>query len=149
MGAHVTGVCSTRNMELVSSLGADEVLDYTREDFAQHSVAYDVFFDTVARTSFRQVAHTLTERGRYLVTQFGLRELLQMALTRIVGSKRVLGGASNFHWTAAMLEELANLVRTGALKTVIDRRYSLDQVVLAHRYVEQGHKRGNVVLILR
>ena len=149
LGAHVTGVCSTRNLELVTSLGADEVIDYTRQDFAQHSAAYNVVFDTVGKTSFRQIARTLTERGRYLVTQFGLLELLQMAWTGLAGGKRIIGGASNVHWTAKMLEELAGLHEVGSLRPVVDREYSLDQVVLAHRYVEQGHKRGNVVLRLR
>lgn len=148
IGAHVTGVCSTRNLELVASLGADEVIDYTREDFTLRPAAYDVVFDTVSRTSFRQVRRVLKDRGRYLVTQFGLRELLQMAWTAMVGGKRIIGGASNFRWTAERLEELAGLLRAGHLRAVVDRRYPLEEVVLAHRYVEQGHKRGNVVLTI-
>jgi NADPH:quinone reductase-like Zn-dependent oxidoreductase len=148
LGAHVTGVCSTRNLELVASLGADDVLDYTREDFTRRATKYDVVFDTVAKTTFREVSPILTERGRYLLTQFGVRELLQMAWTATVGGKRVLGGASNFHWSAPLLEELAGLVQTGRLKPVIDRQYCFEDAALAHRYVEQGHKRGNVVLTL-
>jgi NADPH:quinone reductase-like Zn-dependent oxidoreductase len=148
-GAHVTGVCSTRNLELVASLGADEVLDYTREDFTRRAGAYDVVFDTVGKTTFHQVSSALTDRGRYLVTQFGLRELLQMAWSAMVGKKRIIGGASNFRWSAQLLEELADLVRAQRLRPVLDRQYPLEDVVLAHRYVEQGHKRGNVVLIIR
>jgi NADPH:quinone reductase-like Zn-dependent oxidoreductase len=147
-GAHVTGVCSTRNLALVASLGADEVCDYTREDFTRHAGAYDVVFDTVGKTTFRQVAPALKERGRYLVTHFGLRELWQMGWTAMLGKKRILGGASNFYWTAELLEELAGLFQKGHLRSVVDRRYPLEDVVLAHRYVEQGHKRGNVVLTM-
>jgi NADPH:quinone reductase-like Zn-dependent oxidoreductase len=148
LGAHVTGVCSASNVELVAALGADEVLDYTREDFTLRVAEYDVVFDTVVKTSFRQVARTLTDRGRYLVTQFGVREITQMAWTAMVGGKRIIGGASNFHWTAELLEEIAGLVQAGRLRSVVDRQYPLEDVALAHRYVEQGHKRGNVVLTI-
>jgi NADPH:quinone reductase-like Zn-dependent oxidoreductase len=147
-GAHTTGVCSTRNVDLIGSLGADEVIDYTREDFTRRTGAYDVVFDTVAKTSFARVKPSLTPRGRYLVTQFGARELWQMAWTAMVRGQRIIGGASNFYWTAKDLEELSGLIQAGRLRAVIDRRFSLEEAVLAHRYVEQGHKRGNVVLTL-
>jgi len=94
------------------------------------------------------MAPALAARGRYLITQFGLRELLQMAWTRATGGKRVLGGASNIHWNAEGLSELADLVQQGRLRAVVDRTYPLADVVLAHRSVEGGHKRGNVVLTM-
>ncbi|WP_437838622.1 NAD(P)-dependent alcohol dehydrogenase [Sorangium sp. So ce1153] len=146
LGARVTGVCSGRNLALVESLGADEVIDYTRQDFTRNGQAYDIVFDTIGKTSMAEVEGSLRPRGRYLVTVFGIREILRMLWTSLVGGKRILGGASNFHWTPADLAYLRDLIEAGKLTAVIDRSYPLADAAQAHRYVEAGHKRGNVVL---
>ncbi|XXY47716.1 NAD(P)-dependent alcohol dehydrogenase [Sorangium sp. So ce269] len=146
LGARVTGVCSGRNLALVASLGADEVIDYTRQDFTRNGQAYDIVFDTIGKTSMAQVEGSLRPKGRYLVTVFGVRELLWMLWTSLAGGKRILGGASNFHWTPDDLAYLRDLIEAGKLTAVIDRSYPLADAAQAHRYVEEGHKRGNVVL---
>lgn len=145
-GAEVSGVCSTRNLELVRELGADHVIDYTRERFTEHVSAYDVVFDTVGVTSFAEARPTLRKRGRYLVTDFGVRELCQMAWTRLGSGPRVIGGASNFHWKVDDLAWIAGLLAAGQLRAVVDRCYDMSEVVEAHRYVETRRKRGNVIL---
>jgi NADPH:quinone reductase-like Zn-dependent oxidoreductase len=147
-GAHVTGVCSTRNVPLVKSLGADEVIDYVQRDFRQDAARYDVIFDTVGRTSMQDVKAVLARRGRYLVTVFGFRDWLRMLWTSLTGGQRMLGGASNFYWKPEDLGLLCTLIAQGRWTSVIDRTYPWREVVAAHRYVEQGHKRGSVVLIV-
>lgn len=145
-GAEVTGVCSTKNIELVKSLGADEVIDYTKEDFTSGGRSYDIIFDTVGKTSFSQIKHLLRHNGRYLLTEFGLREIARMLWTSWIGDKKVIGAASNLSWESEDLTFFKELIEAGQLKSVIDRSYSLEQIVDAHTYVEQGHKQGNVVI---
>lgn len=145
-GAEVTGVCSARNLELVRSLGADTVIDYTKEDFTERGEAYDIIFDTVGKTSLARVKNSLKPNGRYLVTVFGIAEILQMLWTSLKGGKRVIGGASNLSWRPEDLVVLGGLIEAGELRSVVDRCYPLAEAAEAHRYVEQGHKRGNVVL---
>lgn len=146
LGATVTGVCSGRNSALVKSLGADDVVDYTAEDYRRSARRYDVVFDTVGRTTLRDVGAILTRHGRYLVTVFELRDTLRMLWSSWLGGPRMIGGASNFYWKPADLESLCELFVQGKLKPVIDRTYPWTAVADAHRYVEAGHKRGNVVL---
>jgi NADPH:quinone reductase-like Zn-dependent oxidoreductase len=145
-GAKVTGVCSTQNLELVKSLGADQVIDYTERDFRQGPVRYDIVFDTVGRTSMFDVQPVLTPRGRYLVTVFGFRDCLRMVWTWLTGGPRMIGGASNFYWKPEDLHLLCTLFEQGQWTSVIDRTFPWLEAAEAHRYVEQGHKRGNVVL---
>lgn len=142
-GAEVTGVCSTRNVALVKSLGADTVIDYTREDFTQNGTTYDVIFDTVGKTTFAQCQGVLKDKGHYLHTSLGLSALkgLWYALTT---GKHVIGGTAVPRTEA--LTFLKDLSEMGHLKPVIDRCYPLEQMVEAHRYVDQGHKVGNVVI---
>jgi NADPH:quinone reductase-like Zn-dependent oxidoreductase len=143
-GAEVTGVCSTTNVELVKSLGADKVIDYTKEDFTQSGETYDVIFDAVCKSSFLRCKSSLRENGIYLVTLPNLAFLLQMLWTSKVGDKKVINGSR-----AATVEDLLffnELIEAGKLKTVIDRRYPLEQTAEAFRYVEKGHKKGNVVI---
>jgi NADPH:quinone reductase-like Zn-dependent oxidoreductase len=144
--ADVTGVCSTANVAMVTSLGADRVIDYTREDFANGGETYDVIFDTVGKISFAGSRKALKRNGIYLAGSAGLRESLQGFWTSVIGSKRVIAGASPPCQDDLVF--LKELVEAGEIVPVIDRRYPLDQMVEAHRYVEKGHKKGNVVITI-
>jgi len=140
-GAEVTGVCSTTNIEMVKSLGADKVIDYTKEDFTKSGQTYDIIFDAVRKTSFSRCKSSLKQGGIYLTTDW---PLLQAPWTSMVGSKKVIiGMASQNPEDLIFLKEL---IEAGKLKSVIDRRYPLEQTAEAHRYVEKGHKKGNVVI---
>lgn len=143
-GAEVTGVCSTRNLELVRSLGADHVIDYTQEDFTQNGQTYDLIFDTVGASSFGACKASLKPTGRYLAVAGGTRELGQMMRTALFGKKKVyMGPASESQDNLIFLK---GVVEEGKLKPVIDRCYPLEEMVEAHRYVDTGRKRGNVVI---
>jgi NADPH:quinone reductase-like Zn-dependent oxidoreductase len=143
-GAEVTGVCSTTNLELVKSLGADHVIDYTREDFTRTGQTYDVIFDAVGKSSFSRCKSSLNKEGIYLVTLPKPAVLFQMVWTSMIGSKKVkMEGAPAKVENLIFLKEL---IEAGKLKTVIDRRYPLEQTAEAFRYVETGHKKGNVVI---
>ncbi len=145
LGAEVIGVCSTTNLELVRSLGADEVIDYTKEDFTRKGLTYDVIFDTVGKTSFSQCKHSLKTGGFYLAAATGLMKgSLQKLVTSKVGSKKVIAGIAKVN--AEDLVYLRELIEAGKFKPVIDKRYPLGQIAEAHRYVEKGHKKGNVVI---
>jgi len=145
-GAEVTGVCSTANLELVKSLGADKVIDYTKEDLVQSGEAYDIIFDTVGKTSFSHCKGALKQNGIYLETFPGLVILLQMLWTSKIGSKKAIFTASSFNYSNKDLTFIKKLIEAGAIKSVIDRTYPLEQMAEAHRYVEKGHKKGNVVI---
>jgi len=145
-GAEVTGVCSTTNLEMVKSLGADKVIDYTKEDFTKSGETYDVIFDAVRKTSFSRCKGLLKQKGIYLTTDMGPTLLLHMLWTSMSGNKKVISGISSH--TSEDLGFLKELIEAGKLKSVIDRRYPLEQIVEAHGYVEKGHKKGNVVITL-
>lgn len=144
-GAHVTGVCSTGNVELVTSLGADEVIDYTREDFTGRAARYDVVFDTVGKSSYSRCRPLLSRTGFYLPTT-GLANNLLAAWTAVRGGPKVKVGMSVKKNDA--LAFLRDLIESDKLRIVIDRTYPLEAIVDAHRYVDQGRKRGNVVVTL-
>jgi NADPH:quinone reductase-like Zn-dependent oxidoreductase len=144
-GAEVTGVCSTMNLELVRSLGADKVIDYTREDFTKSGETYDIIFDTVGKTLFSRCKSSLRQKGLYLAGSVGpLRGYVQELWTSKIGSKKVIAGIAS--GKANDLIFLRELIEEGKMKSVIDRRYPLEQMAEAHRYVEKGHKKGNVVI---
>ncbi|HVP48858.1 MAG TPA: NAD(P)-dependent alcohol dehydrogenase [Bryobacteraceae bacterium] len=151
-GAHVTAVCSTANLDLVESLGADEVVDYTREDFSRAGRVYDIVFDTVGKSGFSRSLKSL-KRGGFYVRVGGsgrllsiLGGILQEKWASITGAARVIGGVAG--GAAQDLSFLKGLIEAGKLRTVIDKRYSLDEIAEAHRYVEAGHKKGHVVIVL-
>ncbi len=143
-GAEVAGVCSTTNLEMVKSLGADEVIDYTKEDFTKSGQAYDIIFDSVGKTSFSRCKESLKQKGIFLACIMGLPELIQILWTSVTCGKKVKGGVA-----IERTEDLIffkELIEAGKIRSVIDRRYPLEQIAKAHRYVEKGHKRGNVVI---
>jgi len=142
--AEVTGVCSTANIDFVKSLGADKVIDYIQEDFTKSDETYDIIFDTVGKSSFSQCRSSLKKNGRYLLTNGGLRHYVLTWLTSIIGRKKLIY-AMSIEKTDA-LNFIKELVEAGEMKPVIDGQYSLEQIVEAHRYVEKGHKKGNVVV---
>lgn len=143
--AEVTGVCSTANLGLVKSLGADKVIDYTQEDFTKNGETYDIILDTVVgKTSFSRCKGSLTPKGLYLAVAGGLQEAVQMLWTSMTGGKRVVFGATTE--SKEDLIFLKELIEAGKIKAVIDRRYPLAQTAEAHRYTDKGHKKGNVVI---
>ncbi len=124
-GAEVTGVCSTTNLEMVKSLGADHVIDYTQEDFTQSGTTYDVIFDSVGKIASSKRKKSLTNSGVFI---------------------NVLAMSSNFKIKVKDLIYLKEIYEEGKLKSVIDKQYPFEQIVEAHRYVDKGHKKGNVVV---
>jgi NADPH:quinone reductase-like Zn-dependent oxidoreductase len=143
-GAEVTGVCSTTNSEMVKSLGADKVIDYTKEDSAKSGETYDVVFDAVGKILFSRCKNSLKQSGLYVATWSTPAVLLQMLWTSMVGSKKVISGVAIPRTEDLVF--LKEIVEAGKMKSVIDRRYPLEQTAEAHRYVEKGHKKGNVVI---
>jgi NADPH:quinone reductase-like Zn-dependent oxidoreductase len=143
-GADVTGVCNTKNLELVRSLGADEVFDYTQEDFTDNGRSYDVILDAVGNLTFSHCRGSLKRGGVYLATD-GLRNLVLTAWTARIGDKRVRFSIPP-RFTKQDVVFLRELIEMGRYRAVIDRSYPLEQVVEATRYVETKQKTGNVVL---
>ncbi|MFC4372663.1 NAD(P)-dependent alcohol dehydrogenase [Nocardia halotolerans] len=145
-GAEVTAVCDSERMDLVSGLGADRVIDYTAEDFTAADRAYDVVIDAVGKSSFGGCARVLRPAGVYLSSEAGRygQNLLLAAVTRLIGRKKVVFAVPKHD--QAMVRYLAQLLTTGEFTPVIDRQYPLAEIVDAYRYVEGGHKTGNVVI---
>ena len=143
-GAEVTGVCSTTNLELVKSLGASKVIDYTKEDFTKNGQTYDIIFDTVGKTSFSRCKSSLKQKGIYLAAVAGLPQFVQMLWTSMIGNKKIIGAVAPQRKEDLIF--LKKLIEEGKLKSVIDRRYPLEQTAEAHRYVDKGQKTGSVVI---
>jgi NADPH:quinone reductase-like Zn-dependent oxidoreductase len=149
--AEVTGVCSTANLEWVTSLGADQVVDYTQEDFTENGKTYDVIFDTVGKRSFSQCKSSLTDEGIYLSTVPTSAMMLQVLWPAKRGSKKVKFAATGLRPAREKIKDLGfltELIEAGKIKPIIDRCYPLEQMADAHQYVEQGHKKGNVVITM-
>jgi NADPH:quinone reductase-like Zn-dependent oxidoreductase len=145
--AEVTGVCSTANLELVKSLGADKVIDYTKEDFTKSGETYDIIFDTVGKSPFSGCVRSLKKKGFYLrAVHMTLSPIVRGLWTGVTSSKKVIGGVATERKEDLIF--LKKLIESGKIKSVIDRRYPLGQTAEAHRYVEKGHKKGNVVITL-
>jgi len=143
-GAEVTGVCGAPRLEFVKSLGADKVIDYTKEDFTKSGETYDVIFDILGKSSFSRCKNSLTQNGIYLLASFKMKQVFQMLWTSITGGRKVLC-AMSFE-KAEDLRFIKELVEAGKIKSVIDRRFPLEQTADAHRYVETGNKKGNIVI---
>lgn len=155
-GAHVTAVCSTANLNLVKSLGADEAVDYTKEDFSAAGRVYDMIFDTVGKSGYWRSLRSLKRGGYYiLVAGLGLKWFVATVLASLLGgmwasvtgAAKVVGAPKRGETTERLLF-LKELIEAGELKTVIERRYSLDQIAEAHRHAETGHKKGHVLIVL-
>ncbi|MFW9926851.1 MAG: NAD(P)-dependent alcohol dehydrogenase [Candidatus Thorarchaeota archaeon] len=142
-GAHVTGVCSTKNIELVESLGVDRVIDYTTTDFTKEDEVYDIIFDAVGKSSFSKCKKLLRDDGIYLSTVPSYRLLLQQLWTSKIGKKKavfaIASGPENLHF-------LKELVESKELRIIIDRTYLFEQIAEAHAYADQGHKVGSVAI---
>jgi NADPH:quinone reductase-like Zn-dependent oxidoreductase len=143
-GATVTAVCSGANVEMVKSLGADKVIDYTKEDFTKNGKTYDLIFDIVGATTFDRCQNSLKPEGVFLQNIMGLTDLVRILWTFITGRKKLKGGVAMEN--LERLTFIVELAAAGKLKPVIDRSYPLDQIAEAFKYVEQGHKKGNVVI---
>ena len=146
-GADVTGVDSTGKLDMLRSIGADHVIDYTQEDFTQSGQTYDVIFDVVGKSSFSRSVRSLTLNGRYLLGNAGLSQRVRGQWMSMSSSKQVIPyaarAASEYTEDAMFLKEL---IEAGKIQSVIDRCYPLEQTAEAHRYVDTGHKKGNVVI---
>ena len=143
-GAEVTAVCSAKNLELVKSLGADQVIDYNVKNFTETGETYDIIFDTVGKTRFSQCKNSLKENGIYLTSVAGLPQFAQMMLTSVKSGKKIKGGVAPMRKEDFLF--LKSLIEAGKIKSVIDRSYPLEREWEAHEYVEKGHKRGRVVI---
>jgi len=145
----VTGVCSSSNVELVKSIGADKVIDYTKQDFTKTGETYDIIFDAVGKISYSQAKKALKKNGVFLEAGMGLGIISNVLWTSLVGKKKAKIAATGLRppkERAKDLLQLKSLMEAGKIKPVIDKTYSLEQIAKAHAYVEKGHKKGNVVI---
>ena len=143
-GGEVTAVDSAEKLDMLSSIGADQVIDYNQEDFTKSGQTYDVILDVVGKSSFSGSVGSLKQNGRYLLANPGLSHLVRGKWTSVRSSKKVISGAAG--QKSEDLVFLKELIEAGKIKSVIDRRYPLEQTAEAHSYVETGHKKGNVVI---
>jgi NADPH:quinone reductase-like Zn-dependent oxidoreductase len=146
-GAEVTGVDKTGKLEMLRSIGADHVIDYTQEDFTKSGQTYDVIFDTVGKSSFSGSLRSLKENGTYLNANPGLLGGVRRRWTSKRSNKRVIPWTAGY--SANNLLALKELIEAGTIRAIIDRRFPLEQIAEAHRYVETGHKKGNVVITVQ
>ncbi len=148
-GADITAVCGAANVELVKSLGADRVIDYSKEDFTRNGETWDLIFDTVGKSSFAQCKGSLSPGGTYMTTVLSLRILFQMLWTAKFSNKKAMIAFTGLRPGSEKAKDLAfikGLIEAGKIKPVIDKRFPLEQIAEAHRYVDSGHKKGNVVI---
>lgn len=143
-GAIVTGVCSTSNIDLVKSIGADKVIDYTKEDFTQQGQIYDLIFDAVNTISVSRSLTSLAKNGIMILSAAGMNEMVQGLWISMTSKKKVITGVVSHQ--AADIIFLKELIESGKFKPVMDRTYPLEQIAEAHAYVDKGHKRGNIVI---
>jgi NADPH:quinone reductase-like Zn-dependent oxidoreductase len=146
-GADVTGVCSTPNIDLVKSLGADKIIDYTKDDFTGNGETYDVIFDTVNTLSISDSLGSLNKKGILILSAAGMSGMIRGLWASMTGTGKVMTGL--IKQTAEDISFLKELVEAGKMRAVIDRTYPLEQTAEAHAYVEKGHKKGNVAIELR
>ncbi len=145
-GAQVTGVCGTPRLAFVKSLGADQVIDYTKEDFTQNGERYDLIFDILGKSTYSRCKNSLKPGGIYLLASFKMKAVFQMFWTKIAGSHKVICAMASEK--AEDLVFIKELIEAGKFKTIIDRCYPLEQAAEAHRYAESGRKQGHVIITL-
>jgi NADPH:quinone reductase-like Zn-dependent oxidoreductase len=148
-GAEVTGVCSTSNLALVKSLGADHVIDYTSEDFTQNGERYDLIFDAVGKISYSDSKGSLKEKGIFLEAGIGMGIFPDVLWTAMAGGKKAKIAATGLRSPQKRSRDLVllkELMEAGKIKPVIDRQYPMKEIAEAHSYVDKGHKKGNVVI---
>jgi NADPH:quinone reductase-like Zn-dependent oxidoreductase len=143
-GGEVTGVCATASLAYVKNLGADKVIDYTKEDFTKATDTYDLIVDVLGKGSFSLYKKSLNQNGVYLSVSFKTKKLFQMLWTLLIGGKKVVCGLATPN--VADLNFIKGLIEGGKLKSIIDKRFPLEQTAEAHRYVEAGVKKGSVVI---
>jgi 2-desacetyl-2-hydroxyethyl bacteriochlorophyllide A dehydrogenase len=145
-GAIVTGVCSTSNIDLVKSIGADKVIDYAKEDFTRNGEVYDLVFDAVNTVSVSRTLKSLTKNGTMILSAGGMTEMLHGLWISMTSSKTVMTGVISH--TAADIIFLKELIESGKFKPVIDRTYPLEEIAEAHAYAETGRKKGNIIITI-
>lgn len=149
LGAHVTGVCSEKNIELVKKLGADEVIDYTKSDFTEGQKKYDMIYDSVGKSSFQKSRKALSHQGVYVCPVLSTSLLFQVMITALFGKKKAKFSATGLRPTAELLPlllEIKTMMETGKLMAMIDQTFPLEKISTAHSYVATGRKKGNVVI---
>jgi len=145
-GAEVTGVCGTKRVDFVRALGADNVIDYSKEDFTKNGEKYDIILDVLGRTGFSKCKNSLTESGKYVLVSFKVNQLLQMMWTSFFSSKKVVCVLSP--QKPEELLDINKMIEEGKLKSILDKTFTKEQAADAHRYVEMGSKKGNVVILI-
>lgn len=146
----VSAICSAKNFELVKSLGADKLIDYNQEDFTNSGETYDIIYDTVGKTSFKKCKNILSERGLYISPVLKTSLLFDMLKTSLFQNKKAIfqaTGTKKNEELRTLLQEVLSIYQTGKLITVIDRQFPLEELPDAHRFIETGHKRGNVIMV--
>ena len=143
-GAEVTGVDSTRKLDMLRAIGADQIIDYTKEDFTKNGETYDIIFDIVGKGSFSGCIGSLKKEGIYLLGNPALSKMVRGRWTSMTSSKKVISEMASYRTEDLVF--LKELIEAGKIKSVIDKRYPLEQTAEAHRYVDKGHKKGNVVI---
>jgi NADPH:quinone reductase-like Zn-dependent oxidoreductase len=146
-GAEVTGIDSTSKLDMLRSIGADQVIDYTQEDFTKSGKIYDFILDVVGKSSYSGSIRSIKQNGRYLIANPGPSQMVRGRWTSMTNSKKVLFGAASPKTEDLIF--LKELIEAGKMRSVIDRRYPLEHIAEAHRYVETGHKKGNVVITVQ
>lgn len=146
LGAHVTGVCGTANVELVQSIGADEVIDYTKDDFSRSPQTYDLIVDAAGTAPFSRSSHVLSSGGRLLLVNAGLKDIITAPWVGITNTRKVIAGPAAER--PEYLRQLGQIAAAGEFTPVIDRCYPFNDIRTAHRYVDTGRKRGNVVICI-
>lgn len=146
-GAKVTGVCSTRRIEYVKSLGEENVIDYTKEDFTNNGETYDLIIDILGKSSYLKCKYSLKENGRCIFVSFKMKQIYQMLWTSIFGNKKIICMLSTEK--AKDLDFIRKLIEEGNFKSIIDKCFPLEETAQAHSYVDMGHKKANVVITIK
>ncbi len=145
-GAEITAVCSTANVELMKSLGADHVIDYTQEDFTRNGEKYDVVFDTIGKSPLRKALNSLSTNGHLLLASASIGTMIGGSIKSMFINKKIVSGV--IKETIEDMNFFKQEIEKGSLKAVIDRTYPLEQIAKAHAYVDKGHKKGNVIIAI-